>query len=200
MTPPMSFSLKQEFGDDPFIILISCLLSLRARDVVTIEVCRTLFADARTPEAILKIPLPTLENLFYKLGFYRKKADRIHAVCRDLLERFDGKVPATESQLLSIKGVGHKTAALVLGEGFGIPALCVDTHVHKIANRLGLVATKTPVQTEQALKLVVPKKDWIDLNRLFVMWGQNVCVPLSPWCSGCPLSPICPRNGVTRSR
>lgn len=200
MTPPMSLTLVNEFGLDPFIILISCLLSLRARDTVTIWVCRELFAQARTPQEILEIPIPILEKLFYKLGFYRKKARLIHEVCLVLLEKFNGIVPSTEEQLLSIKGVGHKTAALVLGEGFGIPAICVDTHVHKVSNRLGLVATKTPEATEKALKLIVPQEYWIELNRLFVMWGQNICVPISPWCSRCPLFNLCPKIGVTRSR
>jgi len=200
MVEPMVISLKKEFGPDPFLILISCLLSLRSRDTITLPICRDLFALARTPQEILNIPQKKIEKLLYKLGFYRRKAYLLHTVSQEIIERFSGKVPSTQEELLTIKGVGKKTANLVLGQGFDIPALCVDTHVHRISNRLGLVTTKTPDETEEALKKILPKKYWIEFNSLLVMWGQNICVPISPKCSICVIFPLCARKGVTRSR
>ena len=200
MQKPMSVLLVELYGRDPFLILISCLLSLRARDPVTFEVSKKLFARVRTPEELVKVPVVELEELFYPLGFYRRKAQIVHDVCQELLTRFNGIVPSDEKDLLSIKGVGRKTAALVQGEGFGIPAICVDTHVHRVANRLGWVDTRHPDDTEEALKKLVPREDWISLNHYLVMWGQNVCVPQSPWCSKCILSPICPKKGVIKQR
>ncbi len=197
---PMSVMLVELYGRDPFLILISCLLSLRARDPVTFEVSKKLFARVRTPEQLLQMPLHELEELFYPLGFYRKKAQVVVEVSRVLITRFGGHVPSNEADLLSIKGVGRKTANLVRGEAFGIPALCVDTHVHRLSNRLGWVKTKTPEQTERELQKIVPKDEWISLNHLFVMWGQNVCLPVSPWCSRCVLNSLCPKVGVTKKR
>ncbi len=200
MTPPMSVMLSAEYGKDPFIILISCLLSLRARDTVTYGVSKELFALARTPQQIVELDRSELERLFFSLGFYRKKALLVQDVSQELLDRFEGKVPHTEAELLSIKGIGRKTANLVLGVGFGIPALCVDTHVHTIANRLGWVKTSNADATERELAKIVPREHWIELNHLFVVWGQNICVPVSPWCSRCVLSPLCPKKGVVRKR
>lgn len=198
--PPMSVMIRQIYGRDPFLILISCLLSLRARDPVTFKVSQELFARARTPQELLAIPLHELEVLFYPLGFYRRKARIVHEVTIEIIDRFNSKVPSTEEQLLSLKGVGRKTANLVLGEAFGIPALCVDTHVHRLSNRLGWVSTKNPDHTEQELKKLVPKEYWINLNHYLVVWGQNICVPLSPLCSQCVLNPLCPKVGVTKRR
>lgn len=200
MQKPMSLLLVELYGRDPFLILISCLLSLRARDPVTFEVSKKLFARARTPQELIKIPIHELEELFYSLGFYRRKAQIVHEVTSTLLKRFEGKVPATREELLSIKGIGPKTANLVLAEGFGIPAIIVDTHVHRLSNRLGWVETTAPEATERELEKVVPKEYWISLSHYLIMWGQNVCVPLSPWCSRCILSPLCPKKGVTRKR
>lgn len=200
LPPPMSVALVKEYGRDPFLVLISCLLSLRARDVVTYGISKKLYERARTPQELVKIDIKELEQLFHPLGFYRRKALSVHDVCQTLLDRFGGKVPHTEEELLSIKGVGRKTANLVLGIGFGIPAICVDTHVHRISNRLGWVETTNPDDTEFALQKIVPRERWIELNNLFVMWGQNVCVPISPWCSRCIISPLCPKKGVTRRR
>ena len=200
MKKPMVTVLAQEYGRDPFLILISCLLSLRAKDTVTYPISKELFALARTPQALVMLDIQKLEKLLYPLGFYRKKAKLIVAVSEELLERFHGKVPATEQELLTIKGVGRKTANLVLGEGFGIPAICVDTHVHRVANRLGWVQTTKPDQTERELQRLVPKEYWISLNHYLVMWGQNICVPVSPFCSRCVLNPLCPKRGVTKSR
>ncbi len=200
MTRPMVALIKELFGQDPFLILVSCLLSLRAKDANTFVVCKQLFARARTPAQLLTIPIPELEKIIFSTGFYRKKARLLHAVSSDLIKRFDNKVPASLPALLSIKGIGRKTANLVLGEGFGIPAICVDTHVHKVANRLAIVKTKTPEQTEEALAKLIPQDQWIELNQLFVMWGQNICVPISPFCSRCPLYSLCCRSGVTHRR
>ncbi|MBI2775012.1 endonuclease III [Candidatus Dependentiae bacterium] len=196
----MVFSISEQLGRDPFLVLISCLLSLRTKDTVTFPASMRLFEYARTPEQLLKLPILTIEKLIYPVGFYHRKALLMHSVSKDLLDRFGGKVPGIEEDLLSIKGVGRKTANLVLGEGFGIPAICVDTHVHRVANRLGLVETQTPEQTETELKKIIPKDYWIRLNQWLVVWGQQICVPISPFCSKCPLRPVCKRVGVTKSR
>lgn len=200
MVEPASLSIKKQFGQDPFLVLISCLLSLRTRDTVSLPASIRLFQVAKTPEAILKIPVSQIEKLIYPCGFYRRKAKSLHDVSHNILTRFQGKVPHTEEELTSIKGVGIKTANLVLGEGFGIPAICVDTHVHKISNRLGFVTSKTPEETEQQLKELLPPEYWIEYNRLLVTWGQNICVPISPFCSKCAIADLCPRVGVARSR
>lgn len=200
MRKPMTSLIVDVYGKDSFVILIACLLSLRARDTVTFGICKQLFARAKTPHELLLVPLEELEAILRPLGFYRKKAHVIHDVSQEIIDRFNGKVPATEQELLSIKGVGRKTANLVLGEAFGIPALCVDTHVHQVANRLGLVDTSTPEQTEEQLKRFIPREQWIELSYLLVTWGQNVCVPLSPLCSRCILLPFCPQRGIVRHR
>lgn len=196
----MSERLSSCFGQDPFIILISCLISLRAKDSLTLSVCLNLFSFARTPQDILDIRISDLEKMLYSLGCYSKKAQILHNVCRDLISRFNGQVPDNIVDLLSIHGVGRKTANLVLSEGFEIPAICVDVHVHRISNRLGLVKTKTPEETEFELMRIVPKKLWRDVNRLFVVFGQNICTPISPFCSICPLKNICPKVGIVKSR
>lgn len=200
MPKPMSTVLTQRYGRDPFLVLIGCLLSLRARDTVTIPICIELFKKAKTPEDIIKIPFQELESLFYSIGFYKRKAALVHNVSKEIIQKFNGEVPNSKKELLSIKGVGAKTANLVLAEGFDIPAICVDTHVHRISNRLGLVTTKTPEQTEVALKKVLPKEYWSEWNKLMVMWGQNICVPISPFCSKCPISNLCPKISVNKQR
>ncbi len=149
---------------------------------------------------MLKVPISKIEKLIYPTGFYHRKAALLHAVSQDLIHRFKGKVPADMDQLLSIKGVGHKTANLVLGVAFEIPAICVDTHVHKVSNRLGLVKTKTTDETEMELKKILPREYWIEYNHLMVQWGQNICVPVSPFCSKCAIAGLCPRVGVTKHR
>lgn len=200
MTPPASAQIVTRYGKDPYLILISCLLSLRTKDSASFPASCKLFEHAKTPKEMLALPLATIEKIIHQTGFYKNKARILKSVSEDLLKRFNGKVPNNETDLLSIKGVGRKTASLVLGEAFGIPAICVDTHVHRISNRLGLVKTKTPEQTEAALKELLPKDQWIDFNHLLVMWGQNICVPISPKCSSCVLLPICPQIGVTTRR
>lgn len=175
MVRPMSERIRDEYHKDPFLILISCLLSLRARDTATYPVSVALFKKAKTPQELLKIPLSDLERIIYPIGFYKNKARTLHSVSKDIVERFGGKVPDNKDDLVSIKGVGLKTANLVLGVAFGIPAICVDVHVHRICNKLGLVSTKNPDATEHALQEIVPKKYWIEFNKLLVMWGQNKC-------------------------
>lgn len=198
---PLINQIMQEFGHDPYLILIACLLSLRARDVVTIHSCRDLFAIAKTPVQMLKIPIENLETLIYKTGYYKNKAQILRHVSQALLDRFSAKVPDNYESLISIKGIGPKTANLVLGMGFGIPGICVDTHVHRISNRLGLIKTTTVEGSETALKNLLPQENWIEYNKLLVMWGQNVCTPLSPRCSTCPLRELgCKRIGVKKSR
>ena len=200
MVDPAVTQIVKEYGRDPFLVLVSCLLSLRTKDTVSFPASQKLFQLAKNPQQLLKIPSSQLETIIYPVGFYRQKAKQLHEMSRQLIEQFDGKVPQTEQELLSLKGVGRKTANLVLGEGFGIPAICVDTHVHRISNRLGLVKTKTPEETEVALKELLPKRYWIAYNRLLVMWGQNVCVPISPFCSRCAIYDLCQRVGVKKHR
>lgn len=200
MVQPMSVSIIEKFGRDPFLILISCLLSLRAKDKETLPVCFKLFSLAKTPQEVLALSREQLEKILYSIGFYRKKAEILHTISQVLLKKYSGFVPATYEELIQLPGVGPKTANLVLAEGFGVPALCVDIHVHRISNRLGLVATKTPEETEQKLKKILPKDHWAEWNRLLVMWGQNVCVPISPFCSRCAVYDLCKRVGVKKSR
>ena len=185
---------------DPFRVLIATILSLRTKDACTAEAAARLFALADTPEGLLRIPAATIAKTIYPVGFYNTKARNIHSVCRDLLERFGGRVPDTIEELLTLQGVGRKTANLVLSQGYGIPAICVDTHVHRITNRWGYVSTKNPKETEMRLREILPRRYWIILNDLLVTYGQNLCAPVSPWCSRCKLRPFCARIGVARSR
>ncbi len=187
-------------GDDPFRILIATILSLRTRDTVTAEVAPQLFARAATPEALLALPRETLRETIRPVGFYNNKTETIREVCQLLLERYGGAVPDDLDELLTLPGVGRKTANLVVTAGYGKPGICVDTHVHRISNRFGYVATKTPDQTEMALRAKLPDDLWLDINRLLVSLGQNICHPTSPRCSICPVNYLCERVGVTRSR
>lgn len=197
---PLVDCMIDEFGHDPFLILISCLLSLRARDVVTIHVCRELFSHVRTPQEILDLPLEDLERFIYRTGYYKNKAQVLRHVCSELLEKHNGQVPRTSDELLAIKGIGLKTANLVLGLAYEVPAICVDTHVHRISNLFGLISTKNADETEKALQTVLPKKHWIKWNTLLVVLGQNICTPPTPKCSQCPLADVCPKIGLKKSR
>lgn len=197
---PLSQTIIDEYEKDPYLILISCLLSLRARDSMTIHVCRALFTKAKTPQEIISLPTSTLETILLPIGFYKNKAKTLKGVSQELIERFKGKVPSSREELMSLSGVGPKTAALVLGLAFDTPAICVDIHVHRISNRLGIIKTKTPEETEKVLEKLIPKEYWIEWNMLLVMWGQNICVPISPKCSICTIRPYCKRVGVTTSR
>jgi endonuclease III len=185
---------------DPFLTLIGCILSLRTNDKTTAIAAPRLFAKARTPVEMLALEPREIEELIYPVGFYRTKARGIREICRDLIERFDGRVPDEIDDLVTLKGVGRKTANLVVTEAFHKPGICVDTHVHRISNRWGLVATITADKTEVALREVLPRRYWIEYNSLLVAFGQTLCHPTSPWCSRCPIATRCPRIGVTRSR
>jgi len=193
-------AVANETARDPFRILAGCLLSLRTRDETTGPAAARLFALADTPEAMLRVPRRRIERAIYPVGFYRTKARVIHAVCRELCARFGGTVPADLEALLSLPGVGRKTANLVVTFAYGLPGICVDTHVHRITNRLGFVRTATPERTEWALRAKLPRRHWIALNDLLVAFGQHVCQPLSPRCSVCPVGDLCHRVGVARSR
>jgi endonuclease-3 len=185
---------------DPFRILVSCLLSLRTKDATTASASSRLFARATTPEGLAALPVSTIERSIYPVGFYRTKARSLKALCRDLLRRYRGRVPDDLDELLTLHGVGRKTANLVMTLGFGKPGICVDTHVHRISNRWGYVRTKAPDATEQALRRKLPRPYWIVLNDLLVPYGQHRCTPVSPFCSECGLHSWCRRVGVTRSR
>lgn len=185
---------------DPFRILISTLLSLRTKDDVTDAASERLFAIAPNARSLAKLDLERIEQLIYPVGFYRTKARVIRDVAHRLEAEFGGQVPNTIEALLDFKGVGRKTAALVVSLGFDTPAICVDTHVHRISNRLGWIRTRTPHETEVALMTLVPRKHWIDVNEIMVGFGQRVCTPLSPHCSTCPVVKWCGRVGVGRSR
>jgi len=185
---------------DPFLTLIGCILSLRTKDETTAVAAPRLFARARTAEMMLRLAPEEIAHLIYPVGFYRTKARVIVEICRDIIEQFDGKVPDSIDDLLELKGVGRKTANLVVTEAFRKPGICVDTHVHRISNRLGLVETATPEKTEVALREVLPRRYWRTYNALLVAFGQTICQPVSPWCSRCPVAHLCPRIGVVRSR
>jgi endonuclease-3 len=192
--------IADETGRDPFRILIGCVLSLRTKDETTAAASARLFRLANRPADMLRVPRLRIERAIYPVGFYRTKARAIHGICRELIERFDGQVPSNIDALLTLPNVGRKTANLVVTMGFGLPGICVDTHVHRISNRLGFVRTKTPEQTEWALRAKLPRRHWIALNDLLVAFGQNVCQPVSPHCSRCAIRATCLRVGVTHAR
>lgn len=197
---PVVGIIARQSARDPFRILISCLLSLRTRDKTTSEASARLFALADTPASMRALSLRTIEEGIYPVGFYRTKAKAIHEICRRLLEAYGGKVPDSIDELVTLAGVGRKTANLVVTVGYQKPGICVDIHVHRISNRWGYVKTKTPEETEQALRRKLPKQYWVKFNDLLVPFGQNLCQPVSPFCSRCKLRRYCDRVGVTRSR
>ncbi len=188
------------FRNDPYLVLISCILSLRTKDKTTIEASNRLFKAASNPKKMLKLSAGKIEKLIYPVGFYRNKTRVILGISSKLIKEHRGKVPGNLDELLEFKGVGRKTANLVLGLGFATPAICVDTHVHRISNRLGWVKTKTPEETEFALQRIVPKKYWIELNTWLVAFGQNLCLPVSPYCSRCRVKRFCKQMHVKVSR
>jgi endonuclease III len=196
--------IASELGErtkDPFLVLISCIMSLRTKDTTTGPAATRLFSLADNPKDMLKLSRKEIENAIFPVGFYITKARYIQNTCKSLVKDYESKVPENESDLLKLPGIGRKCMGIVMNYGHGknthIP---VDTHVHKIANRLGWVKTKTPEKTEISLTKIVPKKYWHDLNDLLVRHGQNICVPVSPHCSKCLLSEYCPRIGVKSSR
>jgi len=196
---PSLFDIAQ-LDRDPFQILISTIISLRTKDSVTAAAARRLFDEAATPQAMAALPTGRLQELIYPAGFYRNKAENIKKISTIILNEYSGRVPATQAQLLKLPGVGLKTANLTLSLGFQLPYICVDIHVHRISNRIGWVQTEKPDDTERELSLVLPQKYWIEINELFVRFGQSICTPVSPWCSQCPLEASCPKLGVSRHR
>lgn len=189
-----------ERAKNPFRILISTILSLRTKDEVTSSASDRLFSLAKTPEEMLRLTEEEIAKAIYPVGFYRNKAKTIREICKVLVERYNSKVPDDIDELLKLKGVGRKTANLVITLGYNKPGICVDTHVHRISNRLGYVKTKTPEETEFALREKLPKEYWIEFNDLLVTLGQTICHPISPRCSICPISTYCDKIGVKRSR
>lgn len=187
-------------GDRPFETLISTILSLRTKDAVTEAASRRLLARAPTPEILVSLSIAEIEKLIFPVGFYHTKAKHLIETCRSLLDKYDGRVPRSMDELLKLPGVGRKTANLVLTVGFGAYGICVDTHVHRISNLWGFVCTKTPEETEFALRRKLPRRHWKTYNDILVTFGQNLCVSVSPWCSKCPITRYCPRTGLRRSR
>ena len=185
---------------DPFRILIACLLSLRTKDQTTADASRRLFQLADTPQSMKALSIRTIEKAIYPVGFYKNKARQIRGICQSLLRDFGGRVPDTIEELLTLKGVGRKTANLVVTVGYRKPGICVDIHVHRISNRWGYVQTKTPEETERALREKLPAKYWITFNDWLVPFGQHLCRPISPFCSHCPVNRYCTRVGVRTSR
>ena len=183
-----------------FKILIACLLSLRTRDKNTEKTSKALFAVAETPEKIAKLKIKKLEKIIFSSGHYKKKARTLQHVSKVILTEYGGKVPDDKEKLMAIKGIGPKTANIVLAFAYGKEVLPIDVHCHRIPNRLGWISTKKPEQTEKALELILPRKYWPEFNALFVLFGQTICQPISPKCSECPVREYCPRIGVTRSR
>lgn len=192
--------IDQMHAVGPFKILIATVLSLRTRDETTAVVAPRLFAVADTPAQMAALDEHQIAELIYPVGFYRNKARDIKAICAILITKYNGDVPTTMDELLALPGVGRKTANLVLAIGHNIPAICVDIHVHRICNRWGYLDTKTPEETEMALRRDLPESAWIAINGLLVTLGQQICHPVSPRCSQCPVADVCARRGVTRQR
>ncbi len=196
---PIITYIKNSRGT-PYKILISTILSLRTKDETTAAAVKRLFENIKTPEDMLRLREAEISRLIYPVGFYKTKAKRILEISKILMEKYKSKVPETLEELLELKGVGRKTANLVITLGFNKPGICVDTHVHRISNRWGYVSTKTPEKTEFALRDKLPPEWWIEYNDILVAFGQTICKPLSPFCSKCPVNEFCPRIGVEKSR
>ncbi|MEI7541868.1 MAG: endonuclease III [bacterium] len=193
----------ERFNDtikDPYWVLIPCILSLRAKDEVTAIVSENLYRIAPTPEQVIKISLKEMEKIVYKTGFYHVKAKNVLSITKIILNKYKGIVPDSIEELLTIPGVGRKTANLVVTVAFKKLGICIDTHVHKISNRWGYVKTKDADHTEIALREILPKKYWLKINLYLVLFGQNTCLSVSPFCSKCPLTKMCPKIGITTSR
>ena len=198
VSPAVTIVSQRE--ENPFKVLISCILSLRTQDRTTGSASERLFALAPDAETLARLSPEIVERAIYPVGFYRTKAAQIIAIACRLRDEFAGRVPDEIDELLTFKGVGRKTANLVVTLGYGKPGICVDTHVHRICNRLGYVTTRTPDKTETALRSKLPTEYWLVINDLLVMCGQNLCLPVSPRCSICPVAQLCARNDVERSR
>jgi endonuclease-3 len=193
-------TLIAEASDSPFKVLISCILSLRTQDSTTAQASRRLFALAQSPETMVRLTAKKIEQAIFPVGFYRTKAKTILEICRKLNEEYSGRVPDEIDELIKFKGVGRKTANLVVTLGYNKPGICVDTHVHRISNRWGYIKTSTPEKTEAALRQKLPKQYWIEYNDLLVSFGQQLCRPISPLCSQCPVAKYCSQIGVTVKR
>ena len=193
-------TLVAERSKDPFQILISTILSLRTKDDVTTEASRRLFNKAKTPNQMLKLSAEQIQRLIFPVGFYKRKAENIREVCHILIHEFNSRVPDDLEKLLELPGVGRKTANLVITLGFNKPGICVDTHVHRISNRLGYVRTRTPDETEMTLRKKLPIRWWIPINDILVAFGQTLCKPISPFCSHCKVFKDCERVGIVKSR
>ncbi len=193
-------TLMAETYKSPFRVLISCILSLRTQDATTAQAARRLFALADSAQAMGALTAKRIERAIYPVGFYRTKAKNILGICQALTDDYSGKVPDEIDELLKLKGVGRKTANLVVTLGYNKPGICVDTHVHRISNRWGYIRTTTPEKTEFALRDKLPKQYWIEYNDLLVSFGQHLCRPISPVCSQCPVEKYCSKNGVTVRR
>ena len=193
-------TLMSQTERNPFKILIATVLSLRTKDEVTAKAADRLFQVADNPYDMMKLDEEEIAALIYPVGFYRRKARNIKEICRVLINKYNGKVPDNIDELLKLPGVGRKTANLVVTLGYGKSGICVDTHVHRISNRLGYVDTRTPEETEFALRKKLPEEYWIEINDLLVSLGQHICHPTSPKCSQCPIEEYCEKRGVKRSR
>jgi len=189
--PQSDFVKLMDSFNDPYLVLIACILSLRTNDKTTYPATLRMLKLAKTPQEMMKVSVEDLERAIYPVGFYRNKAGQIIELSREIVEKYDGKVPESIDELCKFKGVGRKTANLVMTLGFGVPAICVDVHVHRIFNRLGYIKTKTPEETEFALRKKLPEKFWIPVNTLLVTHGQNVCKPVNPKCGICPVFSCC---------
>jgi endonuclease III len=199
-TPLPSVTAVARENSDPFRVLVATMISLRTKDEVTSRASAVLLSLAPTPAALAVLPVRKIAQSIFPAGFYNTKAKNLRTVASLLLERHGGKVPSDMEELLALPGVGRKTANLVRNLGFGLPGICVDTHVHRISNRMGWVSTRTPEQTEQALMNILPERYWIGVNEILVRYGQAVCTPVSPYCSSCPAARWCARVGVGRTR
>jgi len=198
---PAVEKISEEQAEEPFQILIATLLSARTQDATTHAASTRLFRRARSPQSMAALPVREIEKLIYPVSFYRNKARHVKACCRMLLDRFDGRVPSTLEELVMLPGVGRKTANLVMILAFkSRQNICVDTHVHRISNRLGWVKTQLPEDTEQALYKATDARWWPYINLYLVTWGQNVCRPIGPRCGDCAIADVCPRIGVSKPR
>jgi len=197
---PAVTTVAENYSREPWAVLVSTILSLRTKDDVTLESSRRLLAKAPGPEELTALTEAQVARLAYPAGFYRTKAASLKKIAAILLEQYNGEVPASMDALLALPGVGRKTANLVLIEAFDLPGICVDVHVHRISNRCGWLSTKTPEETEMTLREILPKKYWKGINALLVLYGQNLCRPVSPHCSRCVIKTHCKRVGVGKSR
>lgn len=186
--------------NDPYKVLVSTVLSLRTKDATTMEASFRLFEKADTVKKLNDLSEDEIARLIYPVGFYKTKAKNLKKIAKTIIEDYNFEVPSDMEELLKLPNVGRKTANLVLAKGYNIPAICVDIHVHRISNRLGLIKTKNPLETEMKLREILPQMYWIEYNDLLVPFGQNICKPVSPFCSICPINEFCDRVGISRHR